>query len=101
MYKDSASIYTWVLLGSSHLPGAPKWLMEEAFLLIFSGGLWKAVKQVRSDNDASELDILGHIGTFWENLEDFLMGLEHLDSFPSHFSHNLRTHRRMDGQILL
>ena len=29
-------------------------------------------KQVRSDNDASEVGILGHFGTFWDNLEDFL-----------------------------
>ena len=41
-------------------------------------GKWKKKKQVRLDNDASELDILGHIGTFW----DFL---EHLAGFRSHF----------------
>ena len=45
-------------------------------------------KQVRSDNDASEVDIsghLGHLGTFWDNSENFLKSLEHLDCFPSHF----------------
>ena len=33
-------------------------------------------------------DILGHFGTFgtfWDNSEDFLTSLEHLDCFPSHF----------------
>ena len=28
-------------------------------------------KQVRSDNDASELDILGYFGTFWDILRPF------------------------------
>ena len=28
-------------------------------------------KQVRSDNDASELDIFGHLGTFWATLGQF------------------------------
>ena len=28
-------------------------------------------KQVRSDNDASEVGILGHFGTFWDHSEDF------------------------------
>ena len=52
-------------------------------------------KQVRLDNDASEVGILGHFGTFWDNLghfgtfwdnsEDFLTSLDHLDGFPSHF----------------
>ena len=31
------------------------------------------------------LDILGHFGTFWDNSEDFLMSLDHLDCFPSHY----------------
>ena len=54
----------------------------------------KMKKQVRSDNDASEVeisgyfgifrDILGH-GTFWDNLKNFMTRLEHLDHFPSHF----------------
>ena len=30
-------------------------------------------------------DILGQLGTFWDNSEDFLTSLEHLDCFPSHF----------------
>ena len=49
-------------------------------------------EQVHSDNDASEVDILGHFGTFQDNLdifghfrtfsdnsEDFMMSLKHLD----------------------
>ena len=36
--------------------------------------------QVRSDNAASELDILG---TFWVHLEDFLTILKHLDPLMS------------------
>ena len=44
-----------------------------------------AGKKVTSDNDASEVDTLGHFGTFWDNSEDFLTSLEHLDCFPSHF----------------
>ena len=43
------------------------------------------MKQVRSDNDASEVDILGHFRTFWDNLEDFMTSPEQLDRFPSHF----------------
>ena len=31
----------------------------------------KRKKQVRSDNDASEVGILGHIGTFWDILGHF------------------------------
>ena len=42
-------------------------------------------EQVHSDNDVSEVDILGHFGTFWYNSEDFLTSLDHLDCFPSHF----------------
>ena len=42
-------------------------------------------EQVRSDNDASELDILGHLGTLCDNSEDFLTSSEHLDCFPCHF----------------
>ena len=42
-------------------------------------------KQVNLDNDASEVDILGHVGTFWDNSENFMMWLKHLNSFPSHF----------------
>ena len=30
-------------------------------------------------------DILGQLGTFWDNSEDFLTSLDHLDCFPSHF----------------
>ena len=45
----------------------------------------KKRKPIRSDNDASEVIIFGHFGTFWDNLEDFLMSLKHLDCFPSHF----------------
>ena len=40
------------------------------------------VKQVHLENDASEVDILGPFGTFWDisdNLEGFMMSLEHLD----------------------
>ena len=43
------------------------------------------MKQVHSENNASEVDILGHLGTFWDNSEAFLTSLEHLDCFPSHF----------------
>ena len=28
-------------------------------------------EQVHTDNDAFELDILGHFGTLWDNSEDF------------------------------
>ena len=52
-------------------------------------------KQVHSDTNASEVDILGHFGKFkdilghfgilWDNLEDFMTSLEHIDRFPSHF----------------
>ena len=35
------------------------------------------------DNDASELEILGHFETLWDNSEDFLTSVEHF--FPSHF----------------
>ena len=52
-------------------------------------------KQVHSDSDVSEVDILGHFGTFLDiqrhfgtlrdNLEDFTTSLEHLARFPSHF----------------
>ena len=28
---------------------------------------------------------MGHFETFWDNWEDFLTSLEHLDCFPSHF----------------
>ena len=61
------------------------------------------VEQVRSDNDASFLDTLGHSGTFWDDLEDFLTSLEHLDCFPSHFRPfspiigSLKTKRITDG----
>ena len=40
-------------------------------------------EQVRSDNYASEGGILEHFGTFWDNSEDFLTSLDHLDGFPS------------------
>ena len=36
-------------------------------------------EQVHLKNDASEVDILGHSGTFWINSEDFMMSLEHLE----------------------
>ena len=52
-------------------------------------------KKVCSDNDASEVDvlghfetfrdILGHFGTIRDNLEDFTTRLWHLDRFASHF----------------
>ena len=85
-------------------------------------------KQVRSDNDASEVGILGHFGTFWDNLghfctfwdnsEDFLTNWERSDCFPSHFRlfspiisllkkrvpdgpTDQRTDGRTDGQTLL
>ena len=45
----------------------------------------KKRKQVHSENDASEVDILGHFGIFWDNSETFLTSLEHLDCLPSHF----------------
>ena len=48
-----------------------------------------ADKQVRSDNDASEVgiwDILGHFGTFWDNSEDFLTSLDLLDGHFRPFS---------------
>ena len=79
-------------------------------------------KQVHSDNNASEVDILGHfgtfwdilghLGTFWDNSEDFLTSLDHFDYFPSHFrpfssiigsfkkTREGRTDRRTDGQTL-
>ena len=44
--------------------------------------------KVRLDNDVSELEILGHVGTCWDILgqsEDFLTSFEHLDCFPKHF----------------
>ena len=47
----------------------------------------KMKKQVRSDYNASEVDILGHFGTFkdilgnygtlWDNLNNFMTSLEH------------------------
>ena len=39
-----------------------------------SSSIFNENKQIRSDNDASELDILGHLGTFYTflgNSEDF------------------------------
>ena len=30
-------------------------------------------------------DVLGHIGTLWDDSEDILLSLEHLDCFPSRF----------------
>ena len=45
----------------------------------------KQKQQVRSDNDASKLDILGHFGTFRDNSENFLTSLGHSDYFPSPF----------------
>ena len=33
-------------------------------------------------------DILGHSGTFWDILEDYLTSLMHFDCFPAIFSHN-------------
>ena len=46
-------------------------------------------KLVRLDNDASELDILGHFRTFWDNSDDLLTSLEHLDCFLVIFDHFL------------
>ena len=52
----------------------------------------KVSKQVHSDNDTSEVDtsgtfwdFSGHFGTFWDNSEDFMLSLEQLDHFYSHF----------------
>ena len=42
-------------------------------------------KQVHLDNDVSEVDILGQIWTFCDNLEDFTTSKKNLDRFPSHF----------------
>ena len=62
------------------------------------------MKQVHLDNDASEVDILGHFGTFWDISGQFgtiwktLMSLEHLDfsqSFPTMFTHNRLTEKKM------
>ena len=41
-------------------------------------------EKVHSDNDVSECELLGHFGTFLDNSEDILTGLEHLDCLPSH-----------------
>ena len=45
-----------------------EWKLDMLFLLQL---LEATVKQVRSDNDASEVGILGHFGTFWDNLVHF------------------------------
>ena len=44
-------------------------------------------EQVCSDNDASEVVILGHFGTFWDNSEDFFdeLGAFKLFSQSDHF----------------
>ena len=63
------------------------------FLLNLVLSLCKEQKQVHSDNDASEVDfgtswdilLLGHFGTFWDNLEYFSMSFKHLDCFLMHF----------------
>ena len=39
-------------------------------------------KNKSSDNDASEMDILGHFETYWDNSKNCL---KHIDCFPSHF----------------
>ena len=46
-------------------------------------------KQVCSYNDASEVGILGHFGTFWNNSEKFEFGPFRLfsQSFPTIFIH--------------
>ena len=36
-------------------------------------------KQVRSNNDASEVDILGHFGTFWDILGHFGIFLDSVE----------------------
>ena len=74
--------------------------------------------QVRLDNDASELDILGRFGTSLDILGHFgtirkiYWRVEHLDCFPSHFrpfspvngsferTRYGPTDRRTDGQTL-
>ena len=77
----------------------------------------KTVEQVHSDNDASEVDILGHLGTFWDILGQLgslfdKFGASRLfsQSFPTVFSHNRliekktcdgRTNGPTDGQTLL
>ena len=50
----------------------------------------KRNEKVCMDNDVSELDILGHIGTFWDNSRRLFEELEHLACFPvisSMFTH--------------
>ena len=59
--------------------------------------------QVLSDNDASEVDILGHLGTFWDILGHFG---SHFDEFGAFrlFSQSFPTifvDGRTDGQTLL
>ena len=59
-------------------------------------------KQVRSDNDASEVGILGHFGTFWtlwdilgrfgRRLDEFGAFRLFSQSFPTIFSHNRLGH---------
>ena len=76
----------------------------------------KILKQVRSDNDASELEILGHLGTFFDILghietirKTCRRVFKPLDCFPSHFRPfspiigSLKKTRsgRTDGQTLL
>ena len=53
------------------------------------------IKQVRSDNDASEVGILRHFGTFWDILGQFGRLFDEFEafrlfsqSFPTIFSHN-------------
>ena len=72
-------------------------------------------KQVHSDNDVSEVDILGHLGTFWDVLGQFGRLFDEFGpirlfslSFPSIFIHyrliykkrvtDGRTDGRTDGQ---
>ena len=47
----------------------------------------KTSEKVCLDNDVSELDILGHIGRFWDNSRKPFEELEHLACFSSHFLH--------------
>ena len=61
--------------------------------------VWISKKQVRSDNDASEVGILGHFGTFWDILgqlgrlfDEFGAFRLFYQSFPTIFSHNRLGH---------
>ena len=48
--------------------GKPKETVRRHLMVIFVLSVSALRKQVRSDNDASEVGILGHFGTFWDIL---------------------------------